>query len=722
MIKKRITRRQFLKSSAIATGAIAASGIILKPRRAYAFSQSPNLGLWQTTLRGVGPGGIPVSVPDGSLAPITGVTHYTIDINPFTDMLHPALGATHLWGFQPAAGLGGFTGPAHLGGIIVAERNTPLQITFRNNLPPTHIIPIDRTVPGDWSATPDNNRIAVHMHGSHVPWISDGGPFDWWTPGGLHGMSFINNDVLNPGAAPNEAEYYYPNDQPARLMWFHDHAFGMDRNSAYAGVASAYIIRDTPGFEGNFLRGAGMPDFVENGGNEIPLIFQDKIFCGSNILATDPTWPGPTGFGDLWYAHVYDTARYGKLGPNPLGPPPDPSCVPEYFGDTMLTNGTVYPQVTLEARRYRFRILNACNSRFMNLQLYVADASANGITLNNMGNPINAPALNAAAPNPTGRPTANFMVIGTEGGFLPKPAYVPTNIPFGGPTIGSLFLAPAERADVIFDFAKHAGQSLILYTDAPAPFPGGDPRNDYFPGLANKNPVNALTPAGSGPNTRVLLRIDVVPATSNDPPFGLNSKTDLTAGNDPLLAAVGTAAIPAGYGTPRQLTLNEGFDGYGRLIQKIGTNVAQVGGGFGQGYTETPPTEIVKNGTAEVWQIANLTADTHPIHFHLVNVQIISRQKFAVSSYKGVPNFQSAPVPPAPFEAGWKETVRMNPGEVTTVIMPFSLPTVQNVASIPGSPRLQSAYGISGGNEYVWHCHILEHEEHDMMRPLVVLP
>jgi len=90
----------------------------------------------------------------------------------------------------------------------------------------------------------------------------------------------------------------------------------------------------------------------------------------------------------------------------------------------------------------------------------------------------------------------------------------------------------------------------------------------------------------------------------------------------------------------------------------------------------------------------------HPLHFHLVNVQIISRQG------------KGAAVAPALYERGWKETVRMNPGEVTTVIMQFKLPTVPFL--VPVSPR-------TGGYEYVWHCHILEHEEHDMMRPLVVM-
>jgi len=128
-----------------------------------------------------------------------------------------------------------------------------------------------------------------------------------------------------------------------------------------------------------------------------------------------------------------------------------------------------------------------------------------------------------------------------------------------------------------------------------------------------------------------------------------------------------------------------------------------------------PTTEnitLVAGKRNEVWQIINLTGDTHPIHFHLVNAQIISRQAFNVSNYNGgAPALKGLPRPPDLYEQGWKETVKMHPGEVTTVYMPFQLPTVP--FTVPPSIR-------TGGNEYVWHCHILEHEEHDMMRPMVV--
>jgi len=700
------------------SGAAAAS--LTFRRHAYGFYQTQATPLWKTALRGVGPGGIPVAAPDTALAPVTGVTHYTIAINQFSDQIHPTLGPTTCWGYHPALPLGNPSQPqTHLGGIIVAQRGVPIQITFRNNLPASHIIPVDTSIPGAEKA---QNRTAVHLHGGLVPWISDGGPFSWFAPDGTHGESFQNDALYTPSGL-GSAEYYYPNDQSARFMWYHDHAIGITRINAYAGIASAYLIRDS--FEGN-LRNLGLPDYIENsvlGGRtvlELPIVVQDKVFVGSDIGTADPSWTGPSSAGSLWYAHSYDTARYGKLGRAPLGPPPAISAVPEFFGDTMLANGTVYPEVTIEARRYRLRILNACNARFLNLQLYVEDGNnPNGITLNNAGNPVNLPVLNAAAPNPQGKPTSNFLVLGTEGGFLPSPAYVASATPFNGTvTGGSLLLAPAERADVLFDFSGYAGKNLILYTDAPAPFPIGDPVNDFFPGLmVNENPVNAVTPPGSGPNTRVIMRFKVVGASGQDPVLSINKTTNLASGNDGLLVPLGVTTSPPGAIT-RQLTLNESFDGHGRLIQFLGTNQQLMAGTFGRMY-EDAVTEYVRAGSTEVWQIANLTGDTHPIHFHLANVQIISRQPFGVSSYNGTLNLKGTPVAPGPEERGWKETVRMNPGEITTVIMQFRLPRVPFV--VPPSRRKDSMGNEIGGYEYVWHCHILEHEEHDMMRPLVVI-
>jgi len=723
---RRLTRRQVMKLGVGAAAvAVLGSKFVFDPREAFAFAQSGSLAKFVQPLRGVGGiTGIPVAVPDGTPAPTTGVTHYTIDINQFTDKLHTSLPSTTLWGYNPAPN-GVPAVQKHLGGIIVARRDTPIQITFRNNLPPKHIIPVDPTVMGITPLTA-NNRTAVHLHGGLVPWISDGGPFDWWDPAGNKGASFQNNSVLNLTAAVNEAEYYYPNHQSARLMWYHDHAWGITRINAYAGIASAYVITDS--YEDQLVAAPVMLPGPTDA-RTIYLVFQDKIFVSNNTAVTDPTWPAimpASRPGDLWYAHVYEVARW-VLGPGGA-PLRDPSVIPEFFGDTMLVNGTVSPFVDVEQRPYRLRLLNACNARFLNPRLVYAQS-----------NVVGSPASTEPSPNVAG-PGAGpgFTQIGSEGGFLPAAA------PVSGPKQPLLLMAPGERADLIVDFSLvPAGSILILYNDAPAPFPKGDARNDYFPG----NPKTPTSVAGSTPNTRTLLQVRVKAAAGLPTPVTLPAVFTPT---DPFLVAQ-TAGVPTAYtitvpptvklppaldsgsftgkatvatvnglvtATIRYLTLNETFDAYGRLIQYLGTAVATTLPGakvvmFGREYVSTP-TEVIPAGSYEIWEIANLTLDVHPIHFHLVNVQVLSRQAFSTKQYVGgLPKYQGKVVPPDPNELGWKETVRMNPGEVTRVFMKFDLPT--------GLPFTVPVSGRTGGNEYVWHCHILEHEEHDMMRPLVVL-
>jgi len=672
--------------------------------------QWPGIAKYATTLRGVGPGGIPVAASDGVSA-VTGAAHYSFNIAEFTDRLHPSFGPTTLWGFNPSLALGGGVQPQkHLGGIIVATKGTPVQLTITNRLPAAHTLPVDVSVPtlggfadalGRFGGS-GHNAVSTHLHGGFVPWVSDGGPFAWVTPNGVTGQSFMQAfmKTLNPALGIGQAEYYYPNQQSARLMWYHDHAHDITRLNAYAGIASAYVIRDA--FEGN-LRSLGLPDFVENGGREIPLVVQDKIFVGPDIAIADPTWSAVTTaksqtVGSLWYPHVYEKNRWKFTGNAVM---PDPSCIPEMFGDTMLVNGTVFPAATVEARRYRFRFLNACQARFLNLQLYIADASKDGISYSAKGVPLNLPG-------------PNFLVIGTEGGFLPKPVIVPGAQPFNPAMVTNglpnLLTAPAERWDFIVDFSGLAGKSVILYTDAPAPFPMAAAGTDFCAATNTTKP-------GFGPDTRIMMKFNVTGAASADPPLAINTTTDLTGGLDPFLVPPGVAVQNGAVNLPpgtavRQLTLNETFDSLGRLFQLVGTNTLNpmIPGSYGREYMDAP-TENVVAGSTEVWQIANLTGDTHPIHFHLVNVQVLARQPFDVKRYAGTPLYIGPARNPDPTELGWKETVRMNPGEVTTVIAKFTLPTVP--FSVPASPR-------TGGAEYVWHCHILEHEEHDMMRPMIV--
>jgi spore coat protein A, manganese oxidase len=709
---KKITRRQFLKGSLTAGAMLAAggTGALWRPRKAYAFSQSPSLRKFIQPLRNPLTGGIPLAASDGTRTwgpianPTAVATHYTIDIGQFTDQLHPSLAnPTRLWGYGQNSNF------KHLGGIIVAQRGTPIQITFQNKLtadgtptgtPLSHIIPLDTTIPG---ANQAPNRTAVHLHGGLVPWISDGGPFDWWTPDalqsdnvskGTHGASWLNNQVLNPGATKGQSEYYYPNNQSARLVWYHDHAWGITRINAYAGIASAYVITDD--YEHTLsLAPYNIPDHVNP--RTLYLVFQDKIFfTGTN----DSNYPvAGARSGDLWYAHEYDTNRWGPLGPNPSGNPPDPSIIPEFFGDTILVNGSVYPYVEVEQRQYRLRMLNACNARFLRPKLVFAQSN----TLSSTG----------SAEANTGKPGPTFIQIQSEGGYLPAPAML------NGPGQTRLLMAPAERGDFIVDFRNvPPGSVLILYSDAAGPYPTGDGLNDYAP-------TNFSTPSskpGFGPNTRTLLQFRVKARVGPaDPSIMLPTQfTPL----DPFILSQ-TPGVPTpipGSATVRGLTLNEDFDTHGRLIQYLGTDtkISTSTPTFGREYIDSA-TEIVQAGAEEVWEIANLTGDTHPIHFHLVNVQVLSRQSFDANNYNGIPTYTGDPIAPDINELGWKETVRMNPGQVTRVYMRFDLPTGLPFTT-PTSPRAADM-GLDTSkinHEYVWHCHILEHEEHDMMRPLVV--
>ena len=611
--------------------------------------------------------------------------YYQISVRQYKDQLHRSLPETTLWGYSNSAAAPG--SERHLGGAIVAQRNRPVRIRVKNELPPAHILPVDNSVPGvpaDIMAM--HNRVAVHLHGGHVPWPSDGGPWHWFGPGdtgpglpGSVGASYHRWLPDTTGALT--ADYWYPNDQSARLMWYHDHAVGITRLNAYAGIATAYLLTD-PDVEPLMINSGILPS------QQIPLVFQDKVF--------DSLRPG-----QLWYPNAYDEELFELTSPPGAPPLPAPSLVPEFWGDTMLVNGTAYPFVEVEPRRYRLRMLNACNTRFLSLRLVMAA----GKTW-----PDNT------EPSQLQGPT--LLQIGSEGGFF-DPSVAPQ-----GASVGTarapLVLAPAERADVIVDFSKvKPGQYVILHNDAPVPFPGGTDLADFHP---DNHKLAAAPAPGFAPNTRTVLQFRVVAGTTAAdpvPPAGWA----LPPLDPPPLAAWGT--IPPGVPV-RDLTLNEGVDQYGRLSQLLGTNVEVGPRAFGLAYDE-PVTENPSAGSTEVWRFFNLTADAHPIHFHLANVQIVSRQPFNVKHYTGVnPKFTAKPRGPEPNELGWKETVVMFPGECTTVAMRFDLPANPRIPVINAqgatTPTLADP-GVSprtGGHEYVWHCHILEHEEHDMMRPLIV--
>jgi spore coat protein A, manganese oxidase len=223
---------------------------------------------------------------------------------------------------------------------------------------------------------------------------------------------------------------------------------------------------------------------------------------------------------------------------------------------------------------------------------------------------------------------------------------------------------------------------------------------------------------GRGPDTRIIMKFKVGSATVAELNFN-QTLAYLKQTLPVVFAQTQPSLLLFPRGPAKVKTLNEDFDSYGRLRQVLGapnpTEYLAV------------PVDTAQRGEVQRWQIFNLTGDTHPMHFHLVNVTIRKREQWAFTtnaSGDSVPllNAQGQPyaIPgtahgPDGNEVGWKETVRMNPGEVITVDMKFDLPP----GIAPFSPRLRASYGVRG-YEYVWHCHILEHEEHDMMHSLVV--
>jgi FtsP/CotA-like multicopper oxidase with cupredoxin domain len=904
--------------------------------------------------------GIPAAVPDTTTYP--GSDYYEIALVEYEQTMHADLPPTKLRGYVQLAdgptdhalggGHYGMTAPSYLGPAIVAEKDTPTRILFRNLLPTGEagnlFLPVDTTVMGagmtaeghemmemdPGAQDPLNpmcdashgnkaamvsaghcfseNRSIVHLHGGITPWISDGTPHQWITPTGEdtpypEGVSVENvPDMPDPG--PGAQTFFYTNAQSARLMFYHDHSWGITRLNVYAGEAAPYIITDDT--EKALIDAGTIPGQDDT----LELVVQDKTFVPDTeqLLQQDETWDTERwgGLGSLWLPHVYSPAQnpgdssgvneYGRWAYGPWFWPPtssienppvanpyyDETCDPdvewcepplmpgtpynsmgmESFMDTPVVNGKAYPTVTLDPKPYRMRILNAANDRFFNLSLYQA-VDANGVPCD-ASNASPAPestgvactevALNpdevaAALEDTTVFPTPvagtegpDWIQIGTEGGFLPSPVVTPAQPTtwVNDPTVfnagnvdqHSLLVAPAERHDTIVDLSAYAGQTLILYNDAPAAFPARDPRYDYYTGNAYLQDTGGTpsTLPGYGPNTRTVMQIKVA-AAEPGPTFDLaalqaafahqpDGSGVFESGQKPIV--VGQGAYNAAYGTtfqsngPRaglaqifdtsltfdrlveddtagapyatstadeRLTMSfkpkmiqdemgEAFDrDYGRMSGFLGVETPNAQAGLQNmilsGFP-SPPTEVLDgiersdmtmpdgsplpagvdavpiasadDGT-QLWKFTHNGVDTHPIHFHLYDVQLLNRVGWDGIIRK-----------PHPSELGWKDTVRISPLEDTIVaVRPIIPPIPDEWGGLPNSIRLldpsmpegvylenttaQEAAGlpifafnpdgepidvvnhyVNFGWEYVLHCHILSHEEMDMMHAQVV--
>jgi FtsP/CotA-like multicopper oxidase with cupredoxin domain len=525
---------------------------------------------------------------------------------------------------------------------------------------------------------------------------------------------------------------------------------------------------------------------------------------------------------------------------------PNPSIPGESFLDTSIVNGTAYPYLVVEPKAVRFRVLNAANDRMLNLQLYIAadktgpttagtDYTATPATLCDGTSgalvenctevkmvPVSVAPANQFADTPSGIPDPltkgpNWILIGTEGGFMPKPVVVPQQpigynldpayFSFGLVNQKSLFLGSAERADVIVDFSAHPGKTFILYNDSPAPVPAGASPYDFYTGDGNQMDAGGApnTLPGYGPNTRTIMQIrvgtSITTPTTDVTLANLNAvfaKTATKRGvfeltQDPII--IPQAAYNSAYNNTFPTSALEQYihiDDTQKTFQPINesgvlqpavtlplemkamhdemggvydTQFGRMSGMLGLSNPASPvhvlipyglaapPTDLVKGsieGTpigvmpdgTQIWRIFHNGVDTHTIHTHLFHTQLINRVDQSGQVTGGT-------LPVDPIELGWKDTFRVNPLEVTYLAM---RPTVPTPAQLPFEPpdsvRLIDPtlplgatlippppagwfdpegnaipqilnHEVNFGWEYVWHCHILSHEEMDMMHSLV---
>jgi bilirubin oxidase len=573
---------------------------------------------------------------------------YEIAVRQFRQrILPPGLPTTKVWGYGSVNHRGTFNYPAF---TIEARYGRTVRVRWINDLVDArgdflpHLLPVDPTL--HWANPPGGNRgrdmrpmfeatpgpyrgpvpIVTHVHGAHATEESDGFAEAWYLPkarniphrfaeeGSMY-RHFRRKAAVAWGVGwqPGTATFHYRNDQRATTLWYHDHTLGMTRLNVYAGPAGFFLIRGGPDDLETGLPGPAPARGDQPGRTyyEVPIVIQDRSFNEDGSLF----YPDSREFFD------------GFAGPYIPGSDISPTWNPEFFANTMVVNGRTWPAHPVEPKRYRFRLLNGCNSRFLILKL-VTD-------------PLAPRPATSALP---------IWQIGSDGGFLPAP--VP---------LDRLLMAPAERADVIVDFTGlPVGTSLYLINEGPdEPFGGGEPGTDFDP----------ADPATTGQ----VMRFDVVPSTCADPSL-------------PPQDLVLPAFSPLGPATHlRQVSLNEEDS---QILPGVGPRAALLGILNTSGdpvplMWEEPITENPTLYATEVWEIANFTEDAHPIHVHQVQFQVVERQPF------GGPSFG-----PEPGEAGYKDTVIAYPGQVTRIKALFDLPGL-----------------------YVWHCHIVEHEDNEMMRP-----
>lgn len=610
---------------------------------------------------------------------------------------------TTVWGY----GLRGQTA-TYPGPVINAQEGVPVTVTWVNKLPMTGpLLPVDTSIHMN-----DSEREAlvggsvptvVHRHGGHQSAADDGYPEAWFTPlsassmddkhslqadgaaptmlhqhdGHHSGSSSSPTAQLKSGFAqtgPNftSSQQNYPNDQQAAPLWYHDHALGLTRINVGSGLSGLYHIHDAT--EQELIDEGVLPDAQ----HDVQAIIQDRAFTAEGHLYLPAYSDDPIPGTDETVANELPEGYTG----------PFPTVLPEFFGDHLLVNGMAWPKVSVEPGQYSFHFLNASDSRFYLLRL--------------------------------DDPSVKVTIVGTDGGLLPQAVTLMDGNGVQEPG-EEILLAPSDRVDLVFDFSHAAGRSVTLQNVGPdfSPFQGFNADGS----LAGEETRAATPDQGVGQ----VMHFDV----ANGPPQHNASVADGT-----LLNEAAAPLDPADAVETRQLGLFEGQDAFGRVMPMLGVaqDTTDINGNpvpFGPLHWDDSVTEAPQLDTTEIWNFYNFTEDAHPVHVHLAQHQVLGKSKISFSDAVNNANPSDAtpdglpddlngdgkitighagdlpgsadimvgdPVPLRPEELGSQDTVVVGPGEVLSTIQHFDL-----------------------AGTYVWHCHILSHEDNEMMRPFQVV-
>jgi spore coat protein A, manganese oxidase len=609
-----------------------------------------------------------------------------------------------VWGYGPP---GKITSP---GPTLVAMEDHECRVTWHNRLPKAAKYPFIMPPP-DFCATGMMDRYAtghtvVHLHGAHLSWTSDGFPMrlpQTTTP------EFSNPTGHSAVTRPGQSVICtYPNTQTGgATLWYHDHTMDRTARNVYAGLAGMYWLRHP--------LEAALP-VLPDGEHEIPLVLGDMSFV------EDPDTGAATPFyGDALYLDSYLAERSAALVSgsngrnrlrkfrNDIGWP-----MAEFKGTCLCVNGTIWPKLSVEPRPYRFRIVNGATSRFFAMRVSPLDpATSAGNTWEESGDRA----------MPSGGPP--ILQIGSDGGFLEAAVELDGALQS---TSSLLVLAPGERADIIIDFSGHAGQSLFLTNHAQEGQPFGN-GGDHADRRWDRTGVTAsmmltdvlrfdvLAVPASVPIDRAALdsalsgmyERRVEPVSGPTKSFFIREFTDIPLTRSDRDAFIATGRFPNGragwIAIPFQDDLTKPevpgklWGGSAPYFDPAASHIEY--GGLPSGGPEIGALDRYPlNGPAAFWDTYNISADAHPIHIHHTQFRIIERRPIID---KANPTALGPPMFPDKNEQGWKDTVRSNNNEFVRLAVRFS----------DGGDGTRDYTG-----NYVMHCHLLDHEDMGMMRPV----